>query len=580
MKLKQYLPISQWLGTYSRPQLKGDLSAGLTVGIMLIPQGMAYAMLAGLDPIYGLYAAILPLIIYAIFGTARQLAVGPGAMICLLVASGVGKFATTGSEEYITLAILLAFMVGVIQLTLGLFRLGFLVNLLSHPVISGFTSAAALVIGMSQLKHLLRIDIPRSHHIHKILIYAGEHISVLHWPTLIMGVAGIAVILLFRRYVKKIPGPLVAVVLATVVVTVLGLDATGMKIIGTVPEGLPLPGLPAFSSDSVVALLPAALTISLVGFMQSVALAKAMEAKHKDYVVDANQELIALGMSNMGGALFKAFPVAGGFARTAVNDQSGARTGMAGIISAVFIALTLLFLTPLFYYLPQAILASIIMVAAFGLVDVRTVRQLWKTDRRDLGLLLATFAATLALGIELGIGVGVALSLVMVIFRSAYPHVAELGQLEATRHYRNVNRFPEAVERPDVLVLRFDAQLYFANISFFRDKMEEMKVAKGSDLKLIVINAEAISFVDSSAVRMLTALVQSLRKEGISLVFASVNGPVRDTFHRSGLLNLLGNEAMYLHIADAVAHYERQQDDAQAPRNPSLAKAAIQTNLN
>ncbi|HHG83467.1 MAG TPA: sulfate permease [Bacteroidetes bacterium] len=578
MKIKKYIPITDWITRYNREQLRGDLTAGLTVGVMLVPQGMAYAMLAGLPPIYGLYASILPLVMYAIFGTSRQLAVGPGAMICLLVAAGIGGMAEAGSNNYIELAILLAFMVGVIQLLLGLFRLGFLVNFLSHPVISGFTSAAALVIGMSQLKHLFGMDIPRSHHIHTILIYAGEHISTLHWPTFGVGLAGILLILLLRKYVKKVPGSLAVVVLGIAAVAALGLDATGMKIIREVPSGLPLLSLPAFSMEAITALMPVALTISLIGFMQSIALAKAIEAKHKDYIVDANQELIGLGMANLGGALLKGFPVSGGYARTAVNDQSGARTGMAAIVSAAFIALTLLLLTPLFFYLPQAILASIIMVAAFGLIDLATVRELWRTDRRDLVLLLATFAATLTFGIELGIGVGVSLSLGMMIYRSAYPHVAELGQLENSRHYRNIERFPEAIQRDDILVFRFDAQLYFANISFFQAQLAQMMAAKGSELKLIILNAEMISFTDSSAVRMLVSLAADLKQQNIHFALAGVNGPVRDTLFRSGLTKLLGESCMFLHVADAVTYFENKS--AGHPNPPtSLSQAATQTSI-
>ena len=319
---------------------------------MLIPQGMAYSMLAGLPPIYGLYASTIPLILYAVFGTSRQLAVGPVAMVALLIATGVGQIANPGSDQFIQLAILLALMVGLIQFGLGIFRLGFLVNFLSHPVISGFTSAAALIIGFSQLKHLLGIDLPRSSYVHEILKEAILHLDQVNWPTVAIGLGGVLVILGVKTYFKSIPGPLLAVVLGVVLVYGLELNNAGVKIVGEVPGGLPALALPMVSSSSIMVLMPAALTIALVGFMESIAVAKAIQSKHKDYQINANQELIALGISNIGGSFFKAFPTVGGFSRTAVNDQSGAKTGMASVISAALILLTLLFLTPLFYYLP------------------------------------------------------------------------------------------------------------------------------------------------------------------------------------------------------------------------------------
>ncbi|MCB0678848.1 MAG: sodium-independent anion transporter, partial [Saprospiraceae bacterium] len=318
MNLKSYFPAFDWITNYRRDDLKGDLSAGLTVGVMLIPQGMAYAMIAGLPPIYGLYASTLPLIVYALLGTSRQLAVGPVAMVSLLTAAGVGALAEGGTEAYLQMAILLALLVGGIQFLLGVFRLGFLVNFLSHPVISGFTSAAALIIGLSQLKHLLGIPLGRSHHIHEILIEAGQRIGELHWPTFLIGLGGIGLILLVKKVSRAIPGPLLAVVFGILAVWLFGLSGEGVKIVGTVPQGLPSFELPAFSWGTTGALMPIALTIALVSFMESIAVAKAIQAKHKNYKVIPNQELIALGLANVGGSFFQAYPTTGGFSRTAV----------------------------------------------------------------------------------------------------------------------------------------------------------------------------------------------------------------------------------------------------------------------
>ena len=573
--MKKYFPILSWLPQYGKNEWKGDLAAGLTVGVMLIPQGMAYAMIAGLPPIYGLYASTIPILLYAVLGTSRQLAVGPVAMVSLLTAAGVGKIAVGGTEEYIQLAIALALIVGTIQLLMGLFRMGFLVNFLSHPVISGFTSAAALIIGISQLKHLMGVSLPESHHVHEILIAAVRNAGETKPVTLGIGLAGIALIMGVRRVSKAIPGQLLAVVFGVLAVWGLGLDQQGVKILGAVPGGLPSFSAPSFSLQTWQALIPTALAIALVSFMESIAVAKAIQAKHKTYKVEANQELIGLGAANIGGALFQAFPTAGGFSRTAVNDQAGAKTGMASIVSAALIVLTLLFLTPLFHYLPNAILSSVIMVAVFGLIDIKEPMHLWHSNRSDFWMLIATFAATLALGIEQGIGIGVVLSLVMMIYRTTRPHVAVLGKVPGVNIYRNVERFGQMEVRPDVLVLRFDAQLYFANLNYFRDVVDELSAKKGEALRLIVVNAESVNYADSSALHTLKDMIEDYRKRGVEWYFAGVKGPVRDAFARGGLTEFIGEENFFLIIQDAVDHFDKREWGEEGER---LRAMAVQRN--
>ncbi len=552
MNFKQIIPATDWLSKYGKQELKGDLSAGLTVGVMLIPQGMAYAMIAGLPPIYGLYASTIPLIIYALLGTSRQLAVGPVAMVSLLTAAGIGTLAEGGTETYIALAIALALFVGVIQFLLGVFRLGFLVNFLSHPVISGFTSAAALIIGLSQLKHLLGVKIEGSHHIHEILIQAAEKIGDTNWATFAIGLAGIFLIIGAKKWNKSIPGPLLAVVFGILAVWGLGLVEQGVKIVGEVPGGLPSLGIPSFNMATMEALIPVALAISLVSFMESIAVAKAIQAKHKNYKIDSNQELIALGAANIGGAFLQSYPVTGGFSRTAVNDQAGAKTGMASIISAALIVLTLLFLTPLFYFLPKAILASVIMVAVFGLIDVKEVRHLWHANRSDFWMLIVTFVATLTLGIEQGIGIGVVLSLAMIIFRTTRPHMAVLGKVPGTHFYRNINRFEKLEDREDLLIVRFDAQLYFANINFFRDKIEEMISVKSKALKAVIINADSINNMDSSAVHAVADMITDLKAVGLNVLFTGVKGPVRDAMVKGHLIEKIGEQNFFMSVQEAV----------------------------
>ena len=573
MNLKRLFPIAGWLPKYSKSDWKGDLSAGLTVGVMLIPQGMAYAMIAGLPPVYGLYASTIPILIYALFGTSRQLAVGPVAMVSLLTAAGVGALAEGGTDAYIQMAITLAFLAGGIQFLLGLFRMGFLVNFLSHPVISGFTSAAALIIGISQLKHLMGVSLPKSHYIHEVLIAALEKAGETQLSTLAIGIAGILLILGVRRINKALPGQLLAVVFGVLVVWLFGLNEQGVKIVGEIPKQLPSLSLPSFGIDTWSALLPTALTIALVSFMESIAVAKAIQAKHKNYKVEPNQELIGLGLANLGGSFFQAYPTTGGFSRTAVNDQAGAKTTIASIISVGLIVLTLLFLTPLFYYLPNAILSSVIMVAVFGLIDMKEPIHLWHSNRTDFAMLVATFVATLALGIEQGIAVGVLLSLIMVIFRTTRPHVAILGKVPGTDIYRNIERFGTVEQRPDILILRFDAQLYFANLNHFRDTIDEWTAKKGKDLRLIIINGESINYADSSAVHALHDILEDSRKRGVDWYFAGVKGPVRDAFAKGGLTHYAGEGNFFLTVQDAVDHYDQGGGYAQEKRD-----WAVQTN--
>lgn len=570
MNFKQYFPILEWLPKYNSEFFKGDLIAGLTVGVMLIPQGMAYAMLAGMPPIYGLYASIIPLVLYAIFGTSRQLAVGPVAMVALLIAAGVGEL-TTDTNEFIGLAILLALMVGVIQLLMGIFRLGFLVNFLSHPVIAGFTSAAALIIGFSQLKHLLGIEIPRSNHIHEIIGNAFSNVDSINYQTLTIGLVAIGLILLVKKVKLPIPGPLLAVVFGILAVWGLGWHEEGVKIVREVPKGLPAFGIPSLNLENVKALLPIALTISFIGFMESIAVAKAIQAKHKNYQVVPNQELIALGVANIGGSFFQAFPTTGGFSRTAVNDQTGAKSGMASIFSAALIALTLLFLTPLFYYLPKAILASVIMVAVFGLIDFKEAKHLWQTDRGDFLMMLATFLGTLSLGIEEGILIGVVLSLGLIIFRTTQPHTAILGKIPGKPHYKNIDRFHHLEVRDDILVFRFDARLYFANVSFFKEKVEAEILKKGNSLKLFLLDADSMNGIDSSGVHAIKDIIEFCEDRNIQFQFVGVKGPIRDVFHRANIVEKIGDSNFFFRIQHAVDFFDKKT-------NQRYQEYALQTN--
>ncbi len=561
--MKNLLPSIDWISNYKKEWFGGDMTAGLTVGVMLIPQGMAYAMLAGLPPIYGLYASTIPLIVYALFGTSRQLAVGPVAMVALLISSGVGALAELGSAEFIALAILLALMVGIIQFGMGVLRLGFLVNFLSHPVIAGFTSAAALIIGFSQLKHLLGIDIARGK-VHETILMVLENMSAINMPTLVLGAAAIVILLLLKKVNKKIPGPLIVVLFGIGAVYMMGLAEQGVKIVKDVPGGLDIFALPIIDLGSITSLIPVAFTISFIGFMESIAVAKAIQAKHKDYEVVANQELIGLGLANIAGSFFKAFPVTGGFSRTAVNDQAGAKSGLASMISAVLIIITLLFLTDYFYFLPNAILAAIIMVAVFGLIDIKEAKHLWGTDRKDFWLFMITAIGTLTLGIEEGILLGVILSLAMLIYRVSYPHIAIMGRVPGTDQYRNLERFDDLETYEDKLIIRFDAQLYFANANYFKDYVKKALIDKPSS-KYLVLDARAVNNIDSSAIHTLKDLIGELKDAGRELHFVNVKGPLRDVLKKNHITDMLGEEHFHLKLQNAIDFIDRGIKQSDVP---------------
>ncbi|MDV2581633.1 SulP family inorganic anion transporter [Alkalibacillus haloalkaliphilus] len=548
--LSKYVPSVDWLKRYNGMDFKGDLIAGLIVAIMLIPQGMAYAMLAGLPPVMGLYASTIPLIIYALLGSSRQLAVGPVAMVSLLVYSGVSTLAEPGSDQFISYALLLALMVGVIQLAMGLFKLGFLVNFLSHAVISGFTSAAAIIIALSQLSGLLGIELPSKGNVLELLTEAVVNLNAVHIQTVALGIGSIIILILFKKYVPKIPGPLVVVVATSLAVYMFNLDQQGVSIVGDVPSGLPSLSLPSMSWDSITALLPIALTIAFVGFMESVAVAKKLAAK-EGYKINSNQELNGLGAANIVGSFFSAFPVTGGFSRSAVNYQSGARTGMATIITAVMIILTLLFFTEWFYYLPQAALAAIIIVAVYGLIDVKEAVHLFKVKRIDGWTLVVTFLATLLTSIETGILTGIVFSLVVFIWRSAYPHVAELGYLEQEGVYRNIERFPEAKTFPNTIIFRIDEALYFANIAFLENKLEKL-LDKKPDTNRIILDFSAVNDMDAVAIDELDELIQEYDDYGVEVNIANMKGPVKDLVKKAGWYDKHEDRIQYLSINQCV----------------------------
>ncbi|MCP5029321.1 MAG: solute carrier 26 family protein [Actinomycetia bacterium] len=535
-RLQGAVPAVGWGRTYDRADLRSDLGAGLTVGAMLVPQAMAYALLAGLPPEVGLYAATIPVLLYAVFGTSRQLAVGPVAIVSLLTASALAPLVDEGTAGYLTAAALLAFMVGVVHLTLGLGRLGFLVNFLSHSVLVGFTAAAALIIGFSQAKHLIGVKIPRGEFFETVNELA-RHLGEAHGLTLAVGLGSVAVLLGLKRWAQRVPGALIVVIAATMASALFDFEGRGVKVVGDIPDSLPAFGFPEFDGSLIGSLATTAVIITIVGFMESIAVAKVYARRHR-YDVVANQELIGLGVANIASGLFGGYPVTGGFSRTAVNDSAGARTPFASIITAGVVLLTIAFFTPLLTQLPNPALGAIIVVAVAGLFDGAEMRHIAKVKPTDAISLSVAFFATLALGIEIGIGVAVAASLAVVFARMATPHHAVLGRVPGTTTWRNIARFPEVETVRGVRVIRIDASLSFANASFFKKLL--LSEARSVDevpgvARSLVLDASGINDVDATGVEALREADLELAERDIKLHLADPKGPVRDVLWRAGL---------------------------------------------
>ncbi|QIN78427.1 sulfate permease [Rubrobacter marinus] len=561
---EKVVPAAGWLRRYRSEDLAGDVSAGLIVAVMLVPQGMAYAMLAGLPPVVGLYASIVPLFVYALFGSSRQLAVGPVAIVSLLTLTGVSAVAEPGTGEFVALAALLALMVGAIQFGLGLLRAGFVVNFLSHAVVSGFTSAAAIVIGLSQLGQLLGVKLESSFSVPLLLWEAAGRLAEVDPPTLAIGVGSIVALVVSKRVSPRFPAPLLVVAASTLLVYAFGLDERGVSIVGEVPGGLPALALPAIDAGAVVALIPTALTIAFVGFMESIAVAKSIAAREK-YEVDANRELVGLGLANVFGSAFSSYPVTGGFSRSAVNYGAGARAPLASVITATLVLLTLVLFTPLFYYLPSAVLAAIVMVAVYGLIDVGELVRLFKVKRADALTLVLTFAVTLLVGIEQGIIAGIVFSLLVFVWRSAQPHTTEVGYLADEDVFRNVSRHPETRTFPGALIVRVDASLYFANTAFLKGWLDDA-VSRRPDLRYLILDFSAVNDIDAVALETLEGLATELGSRGIELHFAGMKGPVRDVVARSAWPKELGKNATHLSVKHALDRLDLWRQPSKAPQ--------------
>ncbi len=561
--LKSIFPILEWGPSYDRrSDLRGDLAAGLTVGAMLVPQAMAYALLAGLPPEIGLYAATIPVIVYALFGTSRQLAVGPVAIVSLLTASALAPLVEEGTAGYLSAAALLALLVGVVHLVIGAGRLGFLVNFLSHSVLVGFTAAAAIIIGFSQAKHLFGISTERKDHVYETVLEVVDNLSTANGTTVTLGAVALGVLFLLKRYAPRVPAALVVVVGSVLAVELLDLESRGVAVVGDIPDQLPAFGLPDLDGSLIGNLATTAAVITLVGFMESIAVAKVYARRHR-YDVDPNRELIGLGAANVAAGLFGGYPVTGGFSRTAVNDTAGAKTPLASLITAGIVVATIAFLTPLFSSLPNAALGAIIIVAVVGLIDVAEMRHVAAVKRSDLIGLTVAFGATLILGIELGILVAVVASMLVVFARISMPHSAVLGHVEGTTSYRNIERFPEAQTVDGIRIIRIDAALSFVNAVNVKrliiDNVDELD----QDPKALIVDASGINDLDATGADMLHEILTEVEERGVALHLSDVKGPVRDVLRRARIWDRFGDR-IHSSTNDAVAAITNQQ---QVPRD-------------
>ena len=550
-RLARLLPILDWGRRYDRGALTNDLVAAVIVTIMLIPQSLAYALLAGLPPEAGIYASIAPILLYAVFGTSRALAVGPVAVVSLMTASAVGEVAAQGTAGYAAAALTLAALSGAMLLALGLLRLGALANFLSHPVIAGFITASGILIATGQVRHLLGVG-GGGDTLPEMLHSLAAHLPETNGPTLVIGLLATAFLFWVRRGLKPLllraglpplaaeigarAGPVAAVAVSTLAVWAFGLAGQGVPVVGAVPQGLPPLTLPAAAPDLVASLFVPAFLISVIGFVESISVAQTLAAKRRQRI-DPNQELIGLGAANLGAAFTGGYPVTGGFARSVVNFDAGAETPAAGAFTAIGLALAALALTPLVFFLPKAVLAATIIVAVLSLVDLSILRHTWRYARADFAAVAATVLLTLLFGVETGVAAGVGLSVLLHLWTTSRPHVAEVGLVPGTQHFRNIDR--HAVETaPHLVTLRVDESLYFANARFLEDLVQD-RVTEGCPLTDVVLMFSAVNAVDYSALESLEAINRRLGDMGVRLHLSEVKGPVMDRLRSTHFIGAL-----------------------------------------
>ncbi|MEM1188156.1 MAG: sulfate permease [Pseudomonadota bacterium] len=547
-----FFPPRQWLVSYERRHFASDALAALIVTIMLIPQSLAYALLAGLPPEMGLYASILPLVAYALFGTSRTLSVGPVAVVSLMTATAVGRVAEAGTLGYATAAIAMAMLSGGMLIGMGLLRFGYLANLLSHPVVSGFITASGIIIALSQLRHILGIEghgetLPvllrtiadNMHAFNEATLLTGLLATVfLYWARGgLLGILSSAGVPAPLATILSKAGPVIVIVITALASVVLDFEARGVALVGNVPRGLPAFAIPSLDTALWSELAVSALLISVIGFIESVSVGRTLAAKRRQRI-DANQELIALGAANVAAGVSGGFPVTGGFSRSVVNFDAGAQTQLASVLTALGIALAALLLTPALYYLPKATLAATIIVAVTSLIDLDVLKTAWRFSRADFTAVSVTILATLLLGVELGVLAGIAVSVALHLHKTSRPHIAVVGEVPGTEHFRNIERH-RVITYPSIVSLRIDESLYFANAAYLESAIYAVVAERDERLRHVVLQCTAVNEIDLSALEALEAIIERLEEQNVLLHLSEVKGPVMDALERSDFLDRL-----------------------------------------
>lgn len=556
--LRAWFPVP---ADYGRPAITADVIAGLTVGVLLVPQAIAYGMLAGVPPVYGLYAALVTLIGYALLASTPHTSIGPTALASLLCLNGIIGLAEPETEQFITYAIILGGLTGVLQLIFGLLRFGGIGSLLSRPVLSGFVSAAAILIIVSQLDAFLGIETERTRFFHDTILGLVRNLGITHLPSLLLGLGTLGLLIGAEKWLpKKFPTMLVLLAASTLAIASFG-QSWGVVTVKDVPSGLPSFTLQPVTWGVILQLLPVAAVIALLSFIETLSIGKAFSPRHDYYRIKPDRELLALGVSKILGAFFQSIPTSASFSRSAVAEGAGARTNLSSLVAALLVILTLLFLTPAFYYLPIPVLAALIMYSVRNLFDFREMKRLYRLAPKEFATLMLTFVFTLFAGLQYGVAGGVLLSLYYVFARAARPHLAELGRVPGTNAFRNRDRFSGAEVDDRILILRFDAELYFGNAEYFRNQLEKLVMSRGDALRAVVIDGHTIHDIDTSGLFALSQFLNTLECRGVDLYLCGMIGPVRDMLFKCGLMESMGAEHFFLSIQDALTHIEEERGE-------------------
>lgn len=556
---------------YGKREFRQDVLAGLTLAVLLIPQGMAYAILAGVPAIYGIYASLAPMLVYALLGSSPHVSVGPTALASILSISVLSQMEEPNTAAYLEAILLLAALSGIIQLLFGLFRLGVLVSFLSRPVINGFVSAAAILIIFSQVKDVLGLSLGRSQHFYQLLLEIAHNLGTVHLFTALVGVGSILALYCLQRWQgHRLPVTFIWLLLTGLAAAIFNWENIGIKLIGDLPSGIPSFSLPSFQLSQVYTLLPMAFVLALISFVETLSIGKTLAENHDYYDPLPNRELLALGASKIVGAFFQAIPTSASFSRSAVNEQNGAKTFLSSLVAFVILLLAGAFIMPLFEPLPISVLAAIIILSVRNLFDVPEMRRLWQQDKRDWAAWMVTFLFTLFGGLQIGISAGILLSLSFFIMKSARPHIAELGRIPGTNAFRNIERFPEALVEEHILLARFDGELYFGNADFFLENLRGLIRKKGVPLQLVVLDAHTIHSLDTSGAYVLKKLLERLQQKQVDFYLVGAIGPVRDKLYQMGIMTSLGPDRQFLSVQDALTYFQSKGGDNRDWRQPAL----------